>query len=170
MAAATETVKSELSPPVKWLPPENYHITLRFLGDTPQTALPGIEALLRGIGETLSGVEVQAGGAGCFPTCRRPRVIYIGVEDPGSGLSLWHEALEDALLQELGLPKEQKPFRPHVTAGYSRDHRPGDREKVQEAVERLGALTPVRPEELQKIVLFRSNLGPKGALHEPLVV
>ncbi len=141
---------------------------MRFLGDTPETALPGIEALLHRIGESLSGVEVRAGGAGCFPTCRRPRVVYAAVEDRSAALETWHQAVEKGLLEELGLAKDDRPFRPHITVAYARDRRPGDRERVQESVERLSEALPEAPERLNRIVLFQSDLGPQGALHRPV--
>ncbi len=169
IADATETVRSELEPAVRWLPPANYHITLNFLGDVPDAELPNLEKLMTGVASGLSAVEVQAGGSGCFPTCRRPRVIYVGIEDPAAALSGWHKALGDAVHRLLGIPGEEKPFRGHITVGYARDRRPGDREQVQEAVRRIGELAPTGPEELTKIVLFRSTLGPGGAVHEPLI-
>lgn len=137
------------------------------MGDLSDTEVPNLEKVMTGVATGLSGVEVRAGGSGCFPTCRRPRVIYVGIDD-AAGVSVWHEALEEALHHSLGLPKEKKPFRPHITLGYSRDRRPGDREQVQNAVRRLDELVSVDSEELTKIVLFRSSLEPGGAVHEPL--
>lgn len=109
-------------------------------------------------------------GAGCFPTCRRPRVIYAAVEDGGAALETWYQAVEQVLLEDLGITKEDRRFRPHVTVAYARDRRPGDRERVREAVERLSRALPEAPERISRIVVFRSDLGSKGALHEPLVV
>jgi 2'-5' RNA ligase len=168
IATAIDTIKGEGVPPVKWLPQDNYHITLRFLGDTAEDQLPALERLVSSAAGELLSASVRAGDAGCFPSCKRPRVLYVAVEDAPGRLTEWQRFLESALEKDLGLPPEDRPFRPHITAGYARERKKGDRELVQAAVGRLGQLVTVEPEELSKIVLFQSELGPKGAVHTPI--
>ena len=165
---AVDTIKRESATPVKWLTQDNYHITLRFLGDTPEDRLPALERLVRSAAEELSPAFVKAGGAGCFPTCKRPRVLYVAIDDPEGRLSEWHRFLESSLDRDLGLEPEDRSFRPHITVAYARERKRGDRELVQAAVGRLGALVVEEPEQLSRIVLFQSELGPRGAVHRPI--
>lgn len=90
------------------------------------------------------------------------------MEDAPGRLSEWQRFLEGGLERELGLAPEGRPFRPHVTAAYARDRKPGDRQLVQAAVERLGDLVPAEAETLSRIVLFKSELAPQGAVHTPI--
>lgn len=64
IADAVESIKKESAPPAKWLPADNYHITLRFLGDTPEEQLPTLQQLVQSAAGELSAVTVKAGGAG----------------------------------------------------------------------------------------------------------
>lgn len=121
LQAAGEAMKLTLpSGAVRWVKPAAMHLTLRFLGETPVTSLTGISEVLN---ETAAGhpsFPLQLGKAGCFPNCRRPRVLWIGVL-PGGGAA--SDALLnlktdiDLALQRFGWEPEAKSFHPHLTIG-----------------------------------------------------
>ncbi|MFQ5530438.1 MAG: RNA 2',3'-cyclic phosphodiesterase [Gemmatimonadota bacterium] len=115
---------SEASIPVRWVPPENLHLTLRFLGEQAEADRGSIVDVLSRAAEDAAPFEVSFGAVGAFPSPRRPRVIWIGVE-PVPRLRLLRDSLERHLARA-GFGTDGVPFRPHVTLGRaSRTSRPG---------------------------------------------
>src|SRR5947208_2449976 len=114
--------------PVKWVRPENIHLSLKFLGDVEETREPELrEALQRaaGSGPEPRPLTLQITGFGVFPDYHRPQVLWAGVT-PDPGLELLQHGVEQAFAP-LGFPTEARAFRPHVTLGRAaRDARPRD--------------------------------------------
>jgi RNA 2',3'-cyclic 3'-phosphodiesterase len=118
---------------VKWVEPENMHLTLQFLGDVPQTDVP---AVCQAVERAVAGFppfEISLLGGGAFPHLGRPSTIWIGVADAvnklgqaprhqsvhGEGakeLSAVQHAIQRAL-KPLGFPPERRAFHPHLTIG-----------------------------------------------------
>ena len=93
----------------------NIHITLKFIGDTAPELVPMIHALLEKLCEPLFPFEVECLGVGVFPEPRRPRILWAGLDEKSAEvLGLLQTALERDL-HKLGLDKESRPYRPHVT-------------------------------------------------------
>ncbi len=101
--------------PVRWVPVDLFHLTLKFLGEVRSEALPGIEGVLERVAETTETFSMDIGGFGAFPTIRRPRVIWLGVE-PSPALRCLKQDLEWAL-SEMGFERETRAFHPHFTLG-----------------------------------------------------
>jgi|APLow6443716910_1056828.scaffolds.fasta_scaffold81381_2 RNA 2',3'-cyclic 3'-phosphodiesterase len=100
---------------VKWDDAEKYHITLKFMGDVDEALIPSLEELLR-----RSFVERRAfayvyAGLGVFPNAREPRVVWVGVSE-GDKINALQSTIEDACFR-IGLPRENRPFHPHITLG-----------------------------------------------------
>lgn len=145
--------------PVRWVPPQNLHLTLQFLGSVAERRIAEVqEAGARAVAG-IAPFEARLGGIGAFPNARRPRVIWVGVEKAEPLLQL-HAALEQALAP-LGFAPEERGFQPHVTLGRVRDGaRPAELARFEElaaAVHYTGVL-PVR-----SLDLMHSDLGPGGA-------
>jgi 2'-5' RNA ligase len=105
--------------------------------------------------------------AGCFPDIHRPRVIWVGVDEPTGALSALERAVELAIAP-LGYPTEPRAFQPHLTLGRAaRDVKPIDLHKLGEAVHnaKVGLLGHVHADE---VVLFQSDLEPRGPLYTAL--
>lgn len=148
---------------VRWVPEENLHLTLKFLGDIEETRVAAIGSALR---EALSGTEgfvATARGLGVFPDAGRPRVLWIGLAAPA--LTALARGVDQALAP-FGVEPSTTPFRPHVTVG--RWRRPAPRElRLRQALARW------RDHEfgrfrVDEVTLFRSTLRPGGAIHSPL--
>ncbi len=107
---------------VKWERPDQFHATLKFLGDVDPRALPGVIAAVEraSSGEGVSPFEVIYESLGVFPPAGRPRVLWIGCSDPGGKLLELKTKIDSALLP-LGFAVEDRPFHPHVTLGRVRD-------------------------------------------------
>lgn len=152
---------------VRWVKPEGIHLTLKFLGDTPEGEVPAIREALTAVARRAVSCTFAVGDLGCFPNLRRPRVIWVGVQEPGGQLRALQEAVERAMVP-LGYPPEGRPFSPHLTLGRVRDGIPSrDVTRIGEVVvaTALGTLGEVR---VDLFALIRSVLKPTGAEYTPL--
>lgn len=101
------------APDLRWTPAERLHLTVKFLGDTPADLVAPLGDAIRDVAARHGDVPLVLRGAGAFPTLRRPRVVWCGVEaDPR--LELLHHDVEEACAS-LGFAVEGRAFRPHVT-------------------------------------------------------
>ncbi len=151
---------------VRWVPPEQYHLTLRFLGDVPSDLVP---SLAESLTETCSQIRpfgVRARGIGFFPNARSPRVIWVGVESGENALIEFQRRVEKGLLRHVkGLASET--FLAHVTLGRFQKYR--DR-----CARKLGSLPPAcRVQvfgewQVEGAGLFRSEWSPGSARHSLL--
>ena len=99
---------------VRWARPENLHVTLKFIGELPTETLPEATSRLASI-HLPEPFSLQVRGAGYFPNERAPRVIWLGLES-GPALSALASQVEE-VLHPLGIPREKRPFAPHLTLG-----------------------------------------------------
>lgn len=149
---------------VKWAGTHAMHVTLQFLGDTPAQRLGEITEALRQAAAGIPSLEIGVEGRGCFPDCRRPRVLWLGVLDPGQPLHRLRAAVARHLAP-FGWPDDVDDFTPHVTLG--RLARGAGRPQV-EAVGRLVAGSVVERVGVQRVTevhLFRSDQGREGHVH-----
>ena len=142
-----------------WARRPTLHLTLKFLGDVEETSLPEVVAAVARASSCVSSFGFETRALGAFPSPRRPRVLWLGVE-PVDELFVLQEAVESELA-DLGLPREKRRFHPHVTLGRIRDPRA---ESVQEILDELVA--PKGRVEVLEVRVMRSTLRPGGALHE----
>ncbi len=101
---------------VRWVTPERLHLTLVFLGDTPPERLAAVQTSLAQVARRQAGFRLTVAGLGCFPHCRRPRVIWAGLAGDLAAARALKEAL-DAGLEPLGWTPDKRAYRPHVTLG-----------------------------------------------------
>jgi RNA 2',3'-cyclic 3'-phosphodiesterase len=141
-----------------WSRPENIHLTVKFFGNVDQAKVPLISAALARAVKEFGPIEIQVGKTGVFPRPSRPQVLWIGIEDPSGGLSRLHARLEDESGRE-GFPKEERAFRPHLTI--ARIRKPGNASRLADTHLRM-EFAPVEI-TLSELVLFRSELSPKGS-------
>ena len=161
--AAVADVQRRLGPQVSrasWVRPDAMHLTLRFLGDTsPGFVQPLVQALSRAVAEQEE-FSVTLMGGGCFPSPRRPRVLWLGLRDAGRTSAL-AEALERELVC-IGVAPAVRPYRPHLTLCRLRDRRSAA------APRELSALGEVTRFQVHQVLLFQSELHASGARHIPL--
>ncbi|MEX2465598.1 MAG: RNA 2',3'-cyclic phosphodiesterase [Gemmatimonadota bacterium] len=108
-------VLREADIPVRWVEPEHYHVTLKFLGQIRKDDLPKIEAALARAAEASRPFTTGLGGFGAFPTVRRPRVLWLGV-GANPELRCLKQDIEWAL-GDAGFDAETRAFHPHITLG-----------------------------------------------------
>lgn len=152
---------------VRWVRPEGIHLTLRFLGELSTGSLTQVRDLLERVSQTHGPFSIRVGGLGCFPTPRRPRVIWVGVEEPSGRLAGLQQALE-AQFERIGYRREGREFSPHLTLGRLRD------EIGAAAAQAAGASLSFEPTldlgtvHVASVCLFRSDLRPTGAVYTRL--
>lgn len=142
---------------VRWVRPENLHVTLRFLGEIGRAEIPAlVEHVRESVGE-LAPFRLELGGVRPFPSAQQPRVVALELE-PAERLVALAGAVERGV-GRAGFEPEARPFRPHLTLGRVRER---------------GAPGGAAPAEgsprcaVQEVVLFRSQLQRSGATYTPL--
>jgi len=105
--------------PIRWIDPDHYHVTLKFLGDVRRERLPIVEEAIERVAASTKGFSTKLGGFGAFPTIRRPRVIWLGLE-ANPELRCLKQDLEWTL-GDAGFGAETRAFHPHVTLGRADD-------------------------------------------------
>jgi 2'-5' RNA ligase len=103
----------EVAPALRWVAPEKWHLTVRFIGEEPLERVAAIRDALDAATEGQAEAPLALGGIGAFPNFRRARVVWLGVA-PDPKLEMLHHDIETACVA-LGMEPEGRPFRPHVT-------------------------------------------------------
>ena len=101
---------------VRWVRPDNIHLTLKFLGDIKTTDIDTVGDAVENAADGFSPFSLEASGVGVFPNMHRPRVLWTGIAGQTAQLQQLHEAVEQRL-ESIGFPKETRPFRGHLTLG-----------------------------------------------------
>lgn len=105
--------------PVRWLDPDAFHLTLKFMGSVDPRRLDDLKAVQDRVAASNRPFTLSIGGVGAFPTIRRPRVMWVGV-DPSPALRCLKQDLEWGMT-ECGLERETRAFHPHLTVGRADD-------------------------------------------------
>jgi 2'-5' RNA ligase len=104
---------------VRWVRLDGLHLTLRFLGPTPEDRLAPTTDAVRMVAAAAAGpIDIELGGAGAFPPAGRPRALWIGITLGDEALGKLASDL-DAALAQAGWPSDHRPFRPHLTLARS---------------------------------------------------
>lgn len=162
--------------PVRWIDPDNGHLTLHFIGDTE----PELAELLRmALGAAITGHEcfdLRTADSGAFPSLRRPRVLWLGLWGPTYKLEALYNDIGD-FLDDFGLEIEDAPFHPHITLGRVRSGE-GVKigqlpEQVREVFADLAARGLAHHDHavtfpVTEVQLIRSHLGKDGSRYEVL--
>lgn len=152
-------LRSDL-PGARWVPREQMHLTLAFLGEVEDEAVGVLRAELARI--HFHAFKVSFTSTGCFPGRQRPRVLWVGLA-PQPRLTELAALVREALLR-CNLPVEERPFSPHITL--ARLKAPAAREVGVFLEQSLPPHLPMLV--VQEFILFQSRLTPRGAEHLPL--
>lgn len=118
IAAASSPERSA----VKWARVEGIHLTLKFLGEIDAATVQRVASALGALAQPTQGIGLEVKGLGCFPNCKRPRVLWAGVSSPPSLLDL--AAGVEASMRRIGFPAEGRPFSPHLALARMAGGRP----------------------------------------------
>jgi 2'-5' RNA ligase len=150
---------------VKWVEPENLHVTLLFLGEVDERDLP---AVCNAVSEAAAGClafPMSVERASCFGSPRRPRTLWVGVGEGTQATCALHDALERPLLELGCYRREERQYTPHITIGRVKSDRPTD--KLAAALAKnagwQGGETLVR-----EVLVMGSELTPQGPIYTVL--
>jgi len=143
----------------RWTDPDQFHVTLRFIGEVPDEHAGRYEEGLAAV--TAPPVQCVPYGLDVLPSRRSPRVLMLGLKRTDSMMVLY-DAVSNALEAE-GLDPEDREYRPHVTIGRLDDANP---EAVHAVLRRHGDRS-FSSFEANRFVLYESTLTSDGAIHEP---
>jgi len=158
-------IQDELRPnarQVKWVEPENLHLTLKFLGATDAEQVGGLAACAEAVAARIAPMELVLAGLGAFPNARRPHTVWIGLQAGQEPLAELAEALEEALARECGVPREERRFGGHLTIGRVKSPEPQPRLTTALAE---GGDRAIGGYRLDAFDLYQSELRPTGPLY-----
>lgn len=150
---------------VSWTRPSNIHLTLKFLGDVEPSRIEDVRAAVEHAASFITPFELEVSGAGCFPSARSPRVLWIGLSNLPDKLKQLHAGIENELAKA-GFPREAKRFSPHLTIGRVRN--PQHSKHVAEELIAAG----FAPETFRanEVIVMRSDLKPTGSVYTPQAI
>ncbi|MDD3365203.1 MAG: RNA 2',3'-cyclic phosphodiesterase [Syntrophomonas sp.] len=149
---------------VKWVEYENYHLTLKFLGEVKESLLPVIIKNLALAADTSPAFHLSAGGLGFFPNRMRPRVIWMGIKGEIEKAEFLGERV-DAYLSDLGF-EEEKNHRFHLTLGRLRSD--SRLPELLKSVAEMGGKEKLRSFKVENFYLMNSSLTPNGPVYSIL--
>jgi 2'-5' RNA ligase len=147
---------------IRWVPPENLHLTLRFLGDVEEGQIPEVHQAVASAAGGGGPFALRPGAFGAFPNVHRPRVLYVSLEGDVERLRGLQRRVEGELVGR-GFPKEDRPFSPHLTIGRAMRDR---RVSID--------LPPLPPETappemiVREVLIMKSDLRPGGPIYTPV--
>ncbi len=150
---------------IRLVPPENVHVTLKFLGDTEEKMIPSIVASVQQEIESFPSFTYWCDGAGTFPNYKNPRIIYLGITE---GLEKLREIsnITERIMEGFGYTREKRAFTPHLTIGRVKN----ERKALNEVKSFLRYTFEPIACSVSEVILFESTLTPQGAIYTPLRV
>jgi 2'-5' RNA ligase len=162
-AAQAELAEQISQKAVVWTKPDQFHLTLNFLGDVEVEKVPSLLPALHEAGGRFAPLDLTIAGIGLFPHGRRPRVIWAGVQSDGHALFALQEGTTNSV-REICAEPDEKNFVGHITIGRCKELTRSETRTVVEFAEvkqavALGSWTA------SSFELMRSELSPNGATH-----
>ena len=149
---------------VRWVAPEQIHVTLRFLGELAGADADAVRAALRAPFAT-GAFTARVSRLGCFPPSGAPRVVWLGVGEGRDGMAAVGTELARRLAAA-GRPPETRAFRAHLTLGRMKGWPARSRRGVDRALSDIEPETP--PWRVDHVTLYESRRTPRGARYHVL--
>jgi len=150
---------------IKWVKPENIHLTLKFLGDIDESQATQIKTTLTEVSKRHNPFSMHLSSLGTFPKLSSPRVVWVGIDEGQQECKTLQKSVEDAL-EKLGFEKENRKFTAHLTLGRVRS----DKNKSQfiNLLEENRDFSSKTRITVERIILFQSTLSKEGSIYAPL--
>ncbi len=148
---------------IKWVEVENLHLTLKFLGEVPESQIEDIAETLKAVAQGTFPFSFTVQGVSGFPDLRKPRVLWVGVEATEALMRL--QRMVEKAMENLGFEPEGRGYHPHITIG---------RVKAMVGIEKVKTILSENVNTVFGVVfathltLFRSDLSKEGPTYTPL--
>lgn len=146
---------------LRWVRWQGMHLTLKFLGDIPESQVDDLGSAMQRAGRGFGSVDLAVQGMGVFPGIKRPRVLWLGIGGETERLARLHGRLH-AELEQIGIAREKRPFRAHLTL--ARAKRAVNARLLLDTMQTEGQYA-ARPFQARQMVLYQSDLRPQGAVY-----
>jgi len=151
---------------VKWVQPNNIHLTLKFLGEIDDKKLEKITKIIDDTAKEKNKFQIRISSLGAFPKIDFPRVIWVGLDSGDKETKGIAKDLEEKIAK-IGIPKEDRPFSSHITIGRTKSSL--NRERLVQDLKNKAELGGEKLEfYATSITLFKSTLTPHGPIYEIL--
>ncbi|MDD2927886.1 MAG: RNA 2',3'-cyclic phosphodiesterase [Candidatus Omnitrophica bacterium] len=152
---------------VKWIKPENIHLTLKFLGEIDEDKSAQVIRAIEDTARKSKQFRINLGSLGAFPKIELPRALWAGVDKGNKEITELAKELEEKI-EKLGIPREERRFSSHITIG--RVKSPLHKDKLAKVLKELEDYFSGKNIEFTaaKITLFKSTLGPGGPVYAAL--
>ena len=151
-------------PPWRWVARDNFHITLKFLGEMPEDRVEALAKCVAGACRGVAPFDIRLGAFGGFPNLKKPRVLFYKVDEGVEPLLDLAERVDTALFADFSIPEERRSFKAHATVARIKSRIPG---RIVDALGRAPAADGA-VQTVAAVRLMRSQLGPKGATYHRL--
>ena len=145
---------------VGWEKPEKLHLTLKFFGDVDAARLLRLGTALDEVATAHKPFVAELAGTGVFPTARRPRVLWLGIQNDSGRIAKIGDEIE-RVSSRLGFPREKRPFSPHLTIARIREPEKGKRLAESYLQSRFASVEF----SVNELVLYESVLKPAGSTY-----
>jgi len=146
----------------RWVRVDGLHLTLRFLGATPDVRQQELAAAIRAAAEGVAAFQVTLRGGGAFPNPARPRVLWVGIAEGAAELASLADRV-NAEVNRLGWTPDDRPFAPHLTLART----DGVNGAADSAMRLTAAAADTRLSwQADRVVLYKSVLGRGPARYE----
>jgi 2'-5' RNA ligase len=153
--------------PVKWVDPENIHLTLKFLGNVAAGRLDKIGQAMTEAVQGTSSFSLEVKELGVFPNPKRVQIVWVGVSGETEKLAILQQRIESGL-EKLGFPSENRRFTPHLTLARLRDRAtPQEREKLGQTIAET-EFASAQSFMVNSVKLMKSQLTPEGPIYSQL--
>jgi RNA 2',3'-cyclic 3'-phosphodiesterase len=164
IASQAASLRTQWADPARrwrWVSPDQFHLTLKFLGDTPEASLSLLQDSLSRVSAGFPGFSMTFSGFGCFGRGKDLQVLWLGVQDGSDRCRQLADRINEGL-DAVGFKKETRPFHPHITLARAK---PGSRRTARPSMVPV-SLTRLGLHTVNQVALFRSTLTPRGPLYE----
>ncbi len=142
------------------------HLTLKFLGEVPESRIASIKQAIQSI--DFPSFNILLEGIGCFPNLNYIRVVWIGIREGSDNLKQLTNMIEKKL-NPIGFPREKRGFSPHLTLARIKKLRNADKKQLTAVIQDSKAIS-IGVQMIDKFILKKSTLTPKGPIYEDLLV
>lgn len=151
---------------VRWIPTQNMHLTLKFMGNITAAHVDFIKHLITRAADSHPPFDLQIGGLGSFPNSKLPRILWAGMRAPADLASLQKNI--EAGASRLGYERDERPFHPHLTLGRVRQNiDPAGLQRVRAALDRI-QIDNIGSARIDSVHLYRSELHSSGSVYTKL--